>query len=136
MIVVDVNIVMYCLVSGQRTEIARKVYERDSDWWAPSMLPHEFLNIMATWYRKGLMNEHQCLNTWRDVKFMFEDSLVDPDWESSLKIALKHDISAYDAEYVETARARQLTLVTEDQELIRKFPAIAMTMADFLGNNN
>ena len=136
MIVVDVNIILYFLVAGQRTPAARAIFEYDSEWLLPTLLPHEFLNVLVIWYKQGYLSEHQCLNAWRRGLMMFEGRLIQPDMEAALKLALRHQITAYDAQYVELARSRKLSLVTEDGEILRKFPAIARTMTAFLKEKN
>lgn len=135
MIVIDVNILFYFLHSGQHTVTARDVYEHDSDWIAPTLIYSEFQNILASNFRRGFVSEWQCLEAWRESLILLENNVVDPDWEVSLALALKHQITSYDSQYVEVARARRLPLVTEDRELLRKFPGIAISMVDFIRRN-
>lgn len=136
MIVVDANVLSFFLLKSVDTEMARNVYERDPEWLAPVLFPHEFLNLLATWYRKGFVNELQCVNAWRESAVLLKDRLIDPDWQAALVLTFKHQITAYDAQYVEVARARRLPLVTEDRELLRKFPGIAISMADYIQSVN
>lgn len=136
MIVVDSNIVVYFLVAGQRTPVARALFECDPDWLMPELLPHELLNILANLFRQGYLNEHQCQSAWQKGCEMVEGCLAQLDMEAALGLALKHQISGYDAQYVELARSRKLPLVTEDGEILMKFPKIALNMTDFMANKN
>jgi predicted nucleic acid-binding protein len=132
MIVVDVNVLIYSLVAGRQSEAARLVFDADPDWIAPSLLSHEFLNILATWERKGIMSADDCQKTWQRAAKMIGESLVEADPDAVLKLAMKHRVTAYDAQYVLVAQAQGLTLVTEDGELLRKFPRTAVSMVAFL----
>lgn len=51
--------------------------------------------------------------------------------EEALLLAAKHQISAYDAQYVGLALARNLLLVSEDRALQRKFPDTVLSLQDF-----
>lgn len=44
-------------------------------------------------------------------------------WEASLALGGKHELTAYDAAYLELARRRRLPLATHDKALIRSAPA-------------
>ena len=44
MIVVDVNVIAYLLINGEKTVEARSVRELDSDWIVPDLWRDEFLN--------------------------------------------------------------------------------------------
>lgn len=132
MIVVDVNVFLYSLVEGERSEVARLVFEADSRWFAPSLFQYEFINILATWNRKGIMGVLACQKVWREAESLMAGKLVEADPKAVLDISLNHQITAYDAQYIQIAAALKLHLVTEDRELLRKFPRTAVSMADFL----
>lgn len=132
MIVMDVNVFLYSLVEGEKSEAARHVITADTKWIAPSLLRYEFINVLATWNRRGIMNPVDCRKTWDRAREMMSGNLVESDPNLVLNLSLDHQITAYDAQYVQIAAARNLPLVTEDLELLRKFPRIAISMADFL----
>ncbi len=54
MIVVDVNVVAYYFIEGDKTALAREVMQADPDWRLPSLWRHEYLNVVATYPRRRL----------------------------------------------------------------------------------
>ncbi|MFZ8840712.1 MAG: type II toxin-antitoxin system VapC family toxin [Pyrobaculum sp.] len=50
-------------------------------------------------------------------------TLDDPPLEKVLEVAVKRDLTFYDASYAYVAEALGLSLVTQDRELLRKSPA-------------
>ena len=136
MIVVDANVCLFFFVMSERTELARSVYERDSDWIAPEILLHEFVNVLSTWGKNRLFRLSDLLKTWRQAENLFENCLVRTDMVDVLSLAIERRISVYDAEYVAVARLHDIELVTEDKELLGKFPGTALSMADYLKRAN
>lgn len=53
MIVVDVNVVVYFFIEGERTTAARELMAHDADWRLPPLWRHEYLNVLATLTREG-----------------------------------------------------------------------------------
>ena len=51
--------------------------------------------------------------------------------ESALIVATGNRISAYDAQYIALAQKLQTICVTEDQRLLKTFPALTRTMRAF-----
>jgi len=56
-IVSDTNLVAYLLINGDHTATARAVYQRDPDWRLPPLWRAEFLNVLTTTVRKGVLIE-------------------------------------------------------------------------------
>jgi predicted nucleic acid-binding protein len=52
-IVVDVNVVAYLFIVGDKTDEARRLVVADNEWWIPLLWRHEFLNVVATYIRHG-----------------------------------------------------------------------------------
>ena len=47
MIVVDTNVIHYCWVRGQNTEIAQAVRQKDPEWHAPILWRSELRNVLT-----------------------------------------------------------------------------------------
>ena len=133
MIVADTNLVAYLLIEGDRTPIARQVYTRDPDWRLPPLWRSEFLNVLATSVRAGVLTHEQAQGAWSAGKRRFADAEVEPGGEAVLAAALKRGISAYDAQFVVVAERLSARLVTSDRRLTAACPERAVSPADFLG---
>lgn len=47
MIVVDVNVVAYFLIDGDKIAAARNLSRYEGDWCLPVLWRHEYLNVLA-----------------------------------------------------------------------------------------
>ena len=128
MIVVDVNVVAYYFIDGDKTGLARELMLRDADWRVPSLWRHEYLNVLATYARRGGATAAQARVLWRRALDLLHSREEATDPEAALALAIDHPISAYDGQYVALGQRLGARLVTEDQRLLKAFPAIACTM--------
>lgn len=131
MIVVDVNVVAYFFIEGDKTALARNVLQRDPDWRLPALWRHEFLNILATFARAGGATAAEARTLWRRGVQWLGGAEQAVDMESALAIAIAHRVSAYDAQYLALARQLGVRCVTEDGRLLRAFPDATRTMRAF-----
>lgn len=125
MIVVDTNVVAYFFIEGARTAGARALWQSDPDWRLPPLWRHEYLNVLATFTRRGGADIAAARKLWRSAVALLEDGEQGVDSELALELAVTHEISAYDAQFVALAHALGVTLVTEDQRLQQRFPRLA-----------
>ena len=128
MIVVDVNVVAYFFIDGERTAAARMLRSRDPDWRVPTLWRHEFLNILATWSRQGGAAMTDALELWRRTVQLMGPCEQLVNMETALALAFEHNISAYDSQYIALAQQLQTVCVTEDTRLLKKFPKLTRTM--------
>ena len=122
MIVADVNLIVYLLTDTPQREQAVALYQEDSDWRLPPLWRHELLNVLATLTRQTVITGEQAVTLWHNALGLFAGREQDPDMDRSLRLAIEHRISAYDAQYVALAEALECLLVTADKRLRRKFP--------------
>lgn len=128
MIVVDVNVVAYFLIEGEKTGSARDLLRRDPDWRLPALWRHEYLNVLATYAREGGATVAEARTLWRRAVELFGAREQGVDMESALVLATENRISAYDAQYIALARQLQTVCVTEDRRLLEMFPSLTRTM--------
>lgn len=133
MIVVDVNIIAYLLISGEKTVDARALYKLDPNWSVPDLWRDEFLNILATYIRQGGIDLESAGELWQSAVDLFaaNEHIADP--LMALELAYRHQLSAYDAQYLAVAVELGVKLVTEDRALRRSVPQNSVTMREFLG---
>ena len=131
MIVVDVNIVAYFLIEGEKTKSARDLVRREPDWRLPVLWRHEYLNVLATFARKGGATIAEAQSLWRRGIELLGPREHSVDMESALVLATENRISAYDAQYIALAQQLRTICVTEDQRLLRTFPTLTRKMQAF-----
>ncbi|HXU66646.1 MAG TPA: type II toxin-antitoxin system VapC family toxin [Casimicrobiaceae bacterium] len=132
MIVVDTNVIHYCWVRGQNTEIAQAVRQKDPEWHAPILWHSELRNVLTAYLRRGLLTRGQIIGilgiadqALAEREHILSDDLV-------LDIVASSALTAYDAELVALATALSVPLVTADKGVLKAFPNRALTMETFL----
>lgn len=128
MIVVDTNIITYRFIEGDKTDKAIKLQQYDPDWVVPFLWQHEFLNILSTLFSNKYISKEQCISIWKTVFNIFKERERTVEMEEALLISIKKQISAYDAQYIYLARSLKIQCFTEDKQLLKKFPGIAVSM--------
>jgi len=132
MIVVDVNIVAYLFIAGDKTDEARRLAAADHEWRIPLLWRHEFLNVVATYVRHGGITVDEGKVLYQRAARYLAACEMPVDMERALELAAAHGCSAYDAQYAALAEALHVYLVTEDKKLTTQFPALATTMKSHL----
>lgn len=132
MIVVDSNVIVYCWIRGARTEIAQRVRAADPGWQVPLLWRSEVRSSLAGFMRDGSISHAQARGLMRHVEQELAGAEHLPDSDVVLNVVERSRLSAYDAEFVALADALRVPLVTEDNAILRAFPAQAMTMEAFL----
>ena len=131
MIVVDTNVLVYAVRPGQHTDAALQAKRRDPDWVAPSFWRIEMLNVLAVSRRVDGMELATAIEAFAVAESLVEDSQVRPTSEQSLHLTNRGSISAYDAEFVFTAKRLGTKLITADRRLLKAFPDLTQSLADF-----
>ena len=131
MIVADNNVLVAFWLPGAWTELAEAVKLRDSVWGAPILWRAEFRTVLAAHLRNGLLTEAEAntayLNAQRD---MGEKEFTVPT-EPILQLVLGSDCNAFECEYVALAADLDVPLVTTNEKILRAFPKIAISLAEF-----
>jgi predicted nucleic acid-binding protein len=130
-IVVDVSVVAYLLIVGDKTELAQQAWAKDPQWLVPTLWRHELLNIVATYVRTGGAAGVDALAIWRQAIALLGSEEEQPPIEQALLLAAEHQINAYDAQYVALALAHRLPMISENPTLQRKFPEIVLSLEEF-----
>ena len=132
MIVVDTNVIHYCWVHGQNTEIAQAVRQKDHEWHAPILWRSELRNVLRAYLRRGLLTRAQIVEilsiadqALAECEHIIPDDLV-------LDVVASSALTAYDAEFVALATTLSVPLVTGDKAVLKAFPDRALTMEAFL----
>ena len=133
MIVVDANIVAYLLIEGEKTALARALWERENEWHLPGLWIHEFLNVLATSERTGHLKLGRCLEVLESAWILFDSRTRVVNQGETLTLAARCRLTAYDAQYVALARSMRTLLISEDRKLRQAAPEWVRSMRAFLG---
>jgi predicted nucleic acid-binding protein len=131
MVVVDTNILAYLLISGDRTDLARALFERDADWKSDAFALIEFSNILATYKRRGDLDRTQVERLQNNAETVLRGLLNIPHI-TALETAGQFGVSAYDARFLAAAEKLRSKLVTEDAKLRSAAPKLTLSLAESL----
>lgn len=134
MIVADANLVAYSFIRGAQTPIADAVKRQDPVWLVPELWRHEFMNVLVTSVRQGVLTLGEAVAVWRDARAFLSTFERGVDAAQVLTLAVERRITAYDAQYAVLARQCGVRLVTADRELLAKLPGLAILPEDFVND--
>lgn len=118
--VLDNSVVCGWLLENQASAYADAVAERLQEDRAvvPGLLHLEYANVLRTACRRGVLIAQQAQYAIAQLAQLPIDTDRDvPAPAHLLALALRHDLSAYDAVYLELALRRQLPIATTDAAL-------------------
>jgi predicted nucleic acid-binding protein len=130
-IVVDINVLVYLLVPGERTEQTERVFHRDPARAAPLLWRSEFRNVLAVYMRRRLLSLDQALQLTDNAEILMQGREYEVSSALVLSLVAGTRCSAYDGEFVALARDLGLPLVTSDARLLAEFPTTAIAMDIF-----
>jgi predicted nucleic acid-binding protein len=134
MIVADTNLVVHLLIEGEKSDAARAVWSKDSDWMLPTFWSSEFLNVLTTSVRHGVLTLRDAHAAWQLALTMFDDSEIQPAGDDVLDMAVERKLSAYDAQFAVAATDLEVPLVTSDRDLLKACPGLAIAPERFAGS--
>ena len=133
MIVTDANQLIYLSVrGGALTARVDAVYRRDGDWAAPYLWRSEVRNALARMIRDSKITMDEACTVLANAETLLKNQeylVASPD---VLALAIQSGCTTYDCEYVALAEALNVPLVTDDREVLRAFPARAMSPEQFV----
>lgn len=114
-IIADTNI--FLAVSLDEVEKSRIVnLTKDVSITAPEILPYEIGNALSAMVKRKKLTEREALEA-EDVTNLIPVRLVNVDIPRSLQIAVEHNIYAYDAYFLQCAKAHAFPLLTLDKHM-------------------
>ena len=133
MIVVDSNVVAYFYIHGEHSRSAVQAFERDSEWVAPPLWRSEMRSVLAQYIRLGRLSLDQAQAAMRAAEGLLDGHEHQPTSDRVLALAAASGCTAYDCEFVATAQALDVMLVTVDRQLLLQFPRVAVSLETFAG---
>jgi predicted nucleic acid-binding protein len=132
LIVVDVNILAYFSITGEKTELAHAALRKDSDIVSSILWRSEFCSVLVRYLWQGLVSLQDASTILKSVQAPMYGRELSVDPIRVVKLAYASACSSYDAEYVVLAKELSIRLLTEDKEIPTKFPDVAISLRDFI----
>jgi predicted nucleic acid-binding protein len=126
MIVVDTNVIAYLFINGDKTEAAEKLYQHDSDWVAPFLWLDEFLNVLCTYERNGLLSAQETKAMMSDALALMDGKSYQVAPDQVLATARRTGCSGYDSQYIALAEELGVNLYTNDKKVLAACPQLAV----------
>jgi predicted nucleic acid-binding protein len=130
-IVADANVLAYLVIPQPLTKKAELARSKEKIWAVPQVLPHELLSIVLKYVRGGKLSVDEATRAFRRGLALVEVSVIPIDAAAVLRLAEQSGCSTYDCQYVWLARDLGLPPVTEDREVLRAFPDVAVNLDHF-----
>lgn len=121
-VVIDTNVIVKLFLKEEYSDFALKLKDSylagKTDIVVNSLMKYEFINVLK--YKKFSSAEIKlALQAIADYDFQIEE-FSDPIADLTSDLAVKYNISSYDASYVALASSLGYTLYTSDTKLINK----------------
>lgn len=131
MIVADRNLIAYLMLRGEQTKSARAVLRADPVWAAPLLWRSEFRNVLSLYVRKGHLSLTDALEYIREAEVLLQGREYQVPSAPILVLSKESGCTAYDCEFVHIAKELGVPLVTSDKRVLRAFPRLAVSIAEF-----
>jgi predicted nucleic acid-binding protein len=131
MIVADANLIAYLIIPGPLTSQAELALKKDPRWTAPPLWKAEIRNVLVTTMRVRQLSLQDALAAYERAVRIVAPS-AEPPVAEVLSLAASSRQTAYDCEYAVTATNRGIRVVTDDRQMLKAFPEIAVSINDFL----
>ncbi len=132
MIIADTNLLSYLHFDSIHSEEANLVHVKDPEWAFPILWRSEFVNVVALYLRKNILNYKQGLDAIDFARRTVGEREFSVSQYSVLELVNASKCTAYDAEFVALAREFNIPLITYDKKILAEFPSIAIRASDFL----
>lgn len=119
-LILDNSVVCGWLLANQATPYSDAIATRllDDRAAAPALLRLEYTNVLRTACKRGRINVQQAQDALAELAAIPIDIDVDPpDAGQVLALALRYDLSSYDAAHLDLALRRQWPIATQDEAL-------------------
>jgi predicted nucleic acid-binding protein len=121
-LVLDTSATLAWVYMEERSEGVAAVLDRvtNAGAWVPSLWRLEVANVLEMGVRQGRIDAAFRDATLADLEFL--PIQTDPDtekqaWKATLRLAVRHRLTVYDAAYLELAMRRGLPLASLDSDL-------------------
>ncbi len=120
--VLDASVALAWCFPDESSDYAVSVLHRFKEGTAivPSIWPLEMANALVVGIRRNRLNDEQFLLVKRLLKELpieIDPALIERTFDDTVKIAIAHTLSVYDASYLELAQRLKCPMATADTKL-------------------
>jgi predicted nucleic acid-binding protein len=132
--VVDASVALtWCFEdeAGELTDVLLQRLTDDDGAYAPSVWPLEVLNILLISQRRGRMSSEdrqEQLSFLHGLPITIDKDSIIQTWTVTNFLAERHNLTLYDASYLELAQRLKLPLATLDKELRKAANAVGIPL--------
>lgn len=132
MIVIDTCIVFHLFNETMLNKLTQNLIAKTPHIILPPIWQEEYANILVKQNRKSPLPSHILLESYSQVVDQLSPHEIPVNKQQALRIALEHNISSYDAQFVELAQRYAIWLITEDVELLKKAKSSTLSIEEYL----
>ena len=131
MIVVDTNVTAYLWLPGELTAAAERLLGEDPDWAVPLLWRSEFRSVLVGAVRRKLCPIERAATIAAAAEDHFIGREFAVDSAEVIRLAHESGCSTYDCEFVALARTLGAALVSNDREVLKAFPGVAIPLENY-----
>ena len=131
MIVVDTNVIGYLFLSSERSILSERALRKDSEWAAPIIWRSELRNVLVLYMRKNIIRLDHAQGIMNGALELMRGREYEISSYEGLRLASESKCSAYDCGFIAAANNLKVPLITVDNQLLREFPAVAVSLTMF-----
>lgn len=137
--VVDASVAIKLFIEQEGSPQAAALFDQLStqpgtEFYVPALFFAECANVLWQYVRRASYPPDQAKASLAQLRALSLQTVAIQEIVSeALEVAIAHNISAYDACYVELSERLQLPLVTADQKLIRALAGTAYQLQSLMG---
>lgn len=131
MIVVDTNVIGYLFLSSEQSILSERSLKKDSEWAAPIIWRSELRNVLVLYMRKKIFSLDHAQGIMNSALELMRGREYEVSSYEVLRLASESKCSAYDCEFIAAANDLKVPLITVDNQLLREFPAVAVSLTTF-----
>lgn len=128
MIVVDTNIIVYLLLSGEHSKKATQALSREQVWAVPMLWRSELRNVLALYIRKSILTVSEAVAVIDRADELINGQEFSVSTRSVLELVERSNCSAYDCEFVALAQDLGTPLLTVDRRILDQFTDVAISL--------
>ena len=113
---------------------ADAAWAKDADWKLPILWRSEFRNALIESIRRRSLTVEEAIAIANLAEAMLHRKEFTISTSAVLQLVSRSNCSAYDCEFVALAHANGVRLLTVDRQILQEFPAIAISLHEFVRN--